>query len=269
MVGVSRGSRSSHDARSTRLDASRPTATCWPMPPTSVPVCGGGSPLESIRWQPSSPQGSTYHDSSRSRRRPRRTHAGRGAVGSSPSDAAVPARGRRGPRAARPRGRAARGGSGIDVVRGGRPRRRRRVDRQGEIEIVKRSRVLATLGPGAVVGELAMFVPSAARTATARATTDVRMIKWRAEDVAGRLARHERLATAIVADLAFVLAERLDRRHARRGLPARHRRHPAPDLGPGAVAGSRPAVAVHPSSSHPARPGAAGHGQSPRSDLGL
>ncbi len=38
------------------------------------------------------------------------------------------------------------------------------------------------------------------------------MIKWDADDVQGRLARHERLATAIVADLAFVLAERLDRR---------------------------------------------------------
>ena len=38
------------------------------------------------------------------------------------------------------------------------------------------------------------------------------MIRWRADDVQGRLARHERLATAIVADLAFVFAERLDRR---------------------------------------------------------
>ena len=57
-----------------------------------------------------------------------------------------------------------------------------------------------------------MFVPSASRTATARASTSVRMIKWRAEDLQDRLARHERLATAIVADVAFVLAERLDRR---------------------------------------------------------
>ena len=38
------------------------------------------------------------------------------------------------------------------------------------------------------------------------------MIKWGADDLQDRLARHERLATAIVADLAFVLAERLDRR---------------------------------------------------------
>jgi CRP-like cAMP-binding protein len=83
---------------------------------------------------------------------------------------------------------------------------------EGRVEILKQGRVLATLGPGSVLGELSIFVPSGSRTATARATSPVRMIKWRADDVLGRLARHERLATSIVADMAFVLAERLDRR---------------------------------------------------------
>ena len=83
---------------------------------------------------------------------------------------------------------------------------------EGTVEVLKHGRILATLGPGSVLGELSVFVPSACRTATARASSPVRMIKWRADDVQGRLARHERLATAIVADLAFVLAERLDRR---------------------------------------------------------
>ena len=32
---------------------------------------------------------------------------------------------------------------------------------EGTVEILKRGRVLATLGPGTVVGELSMFVPSA------------------------------------------------------------------------------------------------------------
>lgn len=82
----------------------------------------------------------------------------------------------------------------------------------GTVEVLKQGRILATLGPGSVLGELSLFVPSASRTATARASSDVRMIIWRADDVRGRLARHERLATAIVADMAFVLAERLDRR---------------------------------------------------------
>ena len=82
---------------------------------------------------------------------------------------------------------------------------------EGNVEILKRGRVLATLGPGTVVGELSMFVPSASRNATAMASTPVVMIKWRAEDLQDRLARHERLATAIVADVAFVLAERLGR----------------------------------------------------------
>jgi CRP-like cAMP-binding protein len=83
---------------------------------------------------------------------------------------------------------------------------------EGTVEVLKGGRVLATLGPGSVLGELSVFVPSASRTATARANSPVRMVIWRAGDVRARLARHERLATAIVADMAFVLAERLDRR---------------------------------------------------------
>jgi CRP-like cAMP-binding protein len=83
---------------------------------------------------------------------------------------------------------------------------------EGTVEVIKGGRVLATLGPGSVLGELSVFVPSASRTATARANSPVRMVIWRASDVRARLARHERLATAIVADMAFVLAERLDRR---------------------------------------------------------
>ncbi len=83
---------------------------------------------------------------------------------------------------------------------------------EGQVEVVRQGRVLATLGPGSVLGEVSVFVPSATRTATARASTAVRMITWRAEDVPGRLARHERLTTAVVADMASVLAVRLDRR---------------------------------------------------------
>jgi CRP-like cAMP-binding protein len=82
---------------------------------------------------------------------------------------------------------------------------------EGNVEILKRGRVLATLGPGTVVGELSMFVQSPSRNATARASTSVRMVKWGANELHDRLARHERLATAIVADVAFLLAERLGR----------------------------------------------------------
>jgi CRP-like cAMP-binding protein len=83
---------------------------------------------------------------------------------------------------------------------------------EGDVEVIKGGRILATLGPGSVLGELSVFVASASRTATARASSPVRMVTWRAADVQTRLERHERLATAIVADMAFVLAERLDRR---------------------------------------------------------
>lgn len=83
---------------------------------------------------------------------------------------------------------------------------------EGSVEVLKQGRILATLGPGSVLGELSVLMSFATRTATARASTPVRMIKWHADDVPARLVRHERLATAIVADMAFVLAERLDRR---------------------------------------------------------
>jgi CRP-like cAMP-binding protein len=82
---------------------------------------------------------------------------------------------------------------------------------EGNVEILKRGRVLATLGPGTVVGELSLFVPGASRNATAKARTSIRMMKWSAEDLQDRLVRHERLATAVVADVAFLLAERLGR----------------------------------------------------------
>jgi CRP-like cAMP-binding protein len=82
---------------------------------------------------------------------------------------------------------------------------------EGSVEIIKGGRVLATLGPGSVVGELSLFVPGATRNATARASTPVRMLKWGAHDLPARLARHEHLATAILADMAFVLAAKLGR----------------------------------------------------------
>lgn len=83
---------------------------------------------------------------------------------------------------------------------------------EGRVDVVRRGRTLATLGPGSVLGELSLFLPSASRTATATANTSVRMAFWPAADLAARLASHERLATAIVADLAHVLADRLERR---------------------------------------------------------
>lgn len=82
----------------------------------------------------------------------------------------------------------------------------------GSVEILKGGRIIATLGPGSLLGELPLFTQAASRTATARARSSVRLLQWQAGDVRGRLARHERLATSIVADMAFVLAERLDRR---------------------------------------------------------
>jgi CRP-like cAMP-binding protein len=83
---------------------------------------------------------------------------------------------------------------------------------EGSVDILKGGRLLGTLQPGATLGEVSLFVVDVTRTATARAATPVRLVTWRAENLAARLAHHERLATAIVADLAHVLAARLDSR---------------------------------------------------------
>jgi CRP-like cAMP-binding protein len=83
---------------------------------------------------------------------------------------------------------------------------------EGQVDVRKHGRTLSTLGPGSVLGELSLFLPSASHTATATASSPVRMVFWHAADLLTRLASHERLATAIVADLAHVLADRLERR---------------------------------------------------------
>lgn len=83
---------------------------------------------------------------------------------------------------------------------------------EGSVEVRSGARVLGTLGPGSLLGELSLLTASATRTATVTASTPVRLLTWSADDLPARLADHERLATTVVADMAFVLAERLDRR---------------------------------------------------------
>jgi len=83
---------------------------------------------------------------------------------------------------------------------------------EGHIDVCKQGRTLATLSSGSVLGELSLFLPAARRTATAIARSPVRLVLWPAADLPARLNAHERLATAIVADLAHVLADRLERR---------------------------------------------------------
>ena len=83
---------------------------------------------------------------------------------------------------------------------------------EGQVDVRRHGRTLATLGPGSVLGELSLFSSSASRTATAIASSPVRTVFWHAAELPTRLASHERLATAIVADLAHVLADRLERR---------------------------------------------------------
>lgn len=53
---------------------------------------------------------------------------------------------------------------------------------EGTVEISRNGTVVSTLGPGSVVGEIALVDPQR-RTATVRATTDVRAIALSVEDL--------------------------------------------------------------------------------------
>ena len=115
---------------------------------------------------------------------------------------------------------------------------------EGQVDVRRGGRTLVTLGPGTVLGELSLFLPSATRTATAVASSPVRMVVWPATDLPARLAAHERLATAVVADLSHVLAGRLRASDAGRRRAPRRRRPAPPAVGPRPAAASRRRVAV-------------------------
>lgn len=101
--------------------------------------------------------------------------------------------------------------SGTTIFEEGDPTDGLAVMLDGTVEIHKGGHVLAELGPGSVFGELSLFLPSATRTATARTSSPVQLVTWHGGDVEERLTRHDALATAIVADLSFMLAERVER----------------------------------------------------------
>jgi CRP-like cAMP-binding protein len=80
----------------------------------------------------------------------------------------------------------------------------------GTAVVEARGEPLIEVGPGEFVGELALLVPEATRSARVRATTDVRCLAIFAEDFRGLLADEPRIALAMLP----VLAERLWRARA-------------------------------------------------------
>jgi CRP-like cAMP-binding protein len=80
----------------------------------------------------------------------------------------------------------------------------------GTAAIEARGEPLIEVGPGEFVGELALLVPEATRSARVRANTDVRCLAIFAEDFRELLADEPRIALAMLP----VLAERLWRARA-------------------------------------------------------
>ena len=68
--------------------------------------------------------------------------------------------------------------------------------REGEVEVVRGSRALATFGPGAFVGEVSALT-GAPRTATVRARGEVSAFRLRAEDVRPVVRRHQSLVARL------------------------------------------------------------------------
>lgn len=77
---------------------------------------------------------------------------------------------------------------------------------EGTVEISRNGTVVSTLGPGSVVGEIALVDPQR-RTATVRATTDVRAIALSVEDLQVIVAEMPEIAVDLGAMATRRLAE--------------------------------------------------------------
>lgn len=84
---------------------------------------------------------------------------------------------------------------------------------EGELEVVKgpggQAQVLATVGPGAVLGEMSLLGGGARRSASAVASTDARLLKISAAGFRRLLESDDVAALKIVSNLAQVMSTRL------------------------------------------------------------
>lgn len=85
---------------------------------------------------------------------------------------------------------------------------------QGHVEILKSDRAgqeqsLAKIGDGSVIGEMSLIQGKAARSATARAITDARLLRVSADRFSQLLAKDNLGALKIVYNLAQVMSRRL------------------------------------------------------------
>jgi CRP-like cAMP-binding protein len=80
---------------------------------------------------------------------------------------------------------------------------------EGKVDVVKKGRVLATLGKGDVLGEVSVFELQQTRTASIRARTDVRYLRIAAAQFRRTLAAGDLAALKVVANLAQQMCQRL------------------------------------------------------------
>jgi CRP-like cAMP-binding protein len=79
----------------------------------------------------------------------------------------------------------------------------------GDVEVSRDGRVLAELGPGAVLGELSLLTHQARRSASVRALCCVEALRIPADPFRKLLAQHDVVALKIVSQIAHQMAQRL------------------------------------------------------------
>ncbi|MFN7135674.1 MAG: Crp/Fnr family transcriptional regulator [Myxococcales bacterium] len=86
---------------------------------------------------------------------------------------------------------------------------------EGDVEVLKRDaggtdRQLAKIGPGAILGEMSLIAgESSARTASARALSDVRALVLKSREFQARLKANDLAALKVVHNFAQVMSRRL------------------------------------------------------------
>jgi len=97
--------------------------------------------------------------------------------------------------------------AGYVLCRRGEPARQCFIVVAGRAEVTVDGRVMASIGPGQLIGEIALMAPGGRRTATVTAVTDMRLLAFTAAEYASLVAAVPPLAHAIVREAARRLLE--------------------------------------------------------------
>jgi CRP-like cAMP-binding protein len=79
----------------------------------------------------------------------------------------------------------------------------------GDVEVTREGKVLAEMGPGAVLGELSLFRATPRRSATVTVICPATVLRISGPQFQKRVARHDLAALKVVSNLAHQMADRL------------------------------------------------------------